>query len=228
MIATVTAPTIVRPAKQVGRKEWENALRMEMAETRSDGSNWMRFCIADFSQFRQVEIVDGLDFGLLLPRVERIVVEGEDRFVIIRPEDGAPAGVWDSELYEDEEVAQTTMSYNYLIFPERPRQGDVVRVTGSAYYAARPGNFGMIDYCYGSEEVVGVCLGFSAHRPYPDRDSVSISGGPTPAVRVSELKPSGYLRATNYWKWWDNWSGGGRGEDYLLFVPMWDWDGCEA
>lgn len=227
MIATVTAPTIVRPAKQVGRKEWENALRMEMAETRADGSHWMRFCIADFSQFRQVEVIDGLEFGLLLPRVERVVVEGENRFVIIRPQEGAPAGVRDPELYENEEVAHTTMRYNFLVFPERPRQGDVVRVTGSGYYAARPGDFGLIDYCYGSEEVVGVCLRFSACRPYPDRHSVSCSGGPVPAVKVAKLVATGYLRATNFWKWWDNLSGGGRGENYNMFVPLWDWDGDE-
>jgi hypothetical protein len=227
MIATLQAPRKVRPAKQVGRKEWENALQWDAAETRSDGSHWMLFSVGDSSQFRQVEIIEGLDFGLLLPRVETVKVEGQDRFVIIRPEEGAPAGVTDIELYDNEVTAHTAMEYNFLVLPERPRQGDVVRVCGSGYYAAKPGDFGMVDFCYGSDDVPGVCLHFSSHRPYPNKHSVSISGGPTPAVKVTSLKSTGYLRATNYWKWWDDLSGGGRGETYNMFVPMWEWNGEE-
>lgn len=102
---------------------------------------------------------------------------------------------------------------------DKPRAGDIVIATKCI--SVPPGTLGVIEGSIDSPlKSTPTCFRFSAHR---DINYVSASGGPVPRIELSQLKHTGYSILGNFWRWKDGISGAGRGEDYQLRVPLWEW-----
>jgi len=103
----------------------------------------------------------------------------------------------------------------------KPKAGDLVRIVNSKW-ESEIGKEGVIDSgTYGYEDLLMVCLSYSAFRDETGR--VSCSGGPVPAVPIEELVHKGEFKDVWFWKWRDRPRAGG-GVSYQLSVPVWEWD----
>lgn len=119
----------------------------------------------------------------------------------------------------------------------RPRPGDAVRVTSRCpwQWGYRPnrgkdgagafvtdGDIGMIGGLVGATPVAAnIIFNFSA---FNNGHIVSCSGGPGAIYpSLSQLRYTGETVKVRFWKWKDGLPGAGRGEDYEMEVPVWEW-----
>lgn len=109
-----------------------------------------------------------------------------------------------------------------------PLPGDVVRIRGDGYYAARDGELAVINpRSLARRGEVMVTLRASAFRgpptPYSDGPVIiSISGGPSPIIPVTDLRATGEAVEHRFWRWRSSPQGDG-GLDYRVRVPVWEW-----
>ena len=102
-----------------------------------------------------------------------------------------------------------------------PKAGDLLIYLNDGEYYHH--GTGLLDHCYG-RDTLSVTFDGSGYR---EGNSISNSGGPSPAVNPADLTYDG-LRQAHYWRWWDGSAGGGQGGHYTLTVPSWRWNGNRA
>lgn len=110
-----------------------------------------------------------------------------------------------------------------------PLAGDVVRVRGDGYYAARDGELAVIGAgrLADAGEVMAT-LKAGAFRgpatPYCDGPVIFfISGGPSPVIPVKDLRATGESVEHRFWRWRSSPQADG-GLDYRVRVPVWEWE----
>ncbi len=109
-----------------------------------------------------------------------------------------------------------------------PQGGDAVRLT-TAWHGASPGDIGVLGGFVGQIPPRGEgSITFNAvtfRGPAADgRILVQASGGPASiSTPVRELAKTGQPVALPVWRWRRGGPGRGRGEEYTVTVPLWDW-----
>lgn len=110
-----------------------------------------------------------------------------------------------------------------------PLPGDVVRVRGDRYYAAKDGELAVIGASpLADAGEVMATLKASAFRgpptPYSDGPViVSNSGGPCPIIPVKDLRATGTSVEHWFWRWRSSPQADG-GLYYRVRVPVWEWE----
>jgi len=109
-----------------------------------------------------------------------------------------------------------------------PQGGDAVRLT-TAWQGANPGDIGVLGGFVGQTppgDAGSITFNPVTFRgPAADgRILVQASGGPASiSTPVRELTKTGQPVALPVWRWRRGGPGRGRGEEYTVTVPLWDW-----
>lgn len=142
--------------------------------------------------------------------------------------------------WTDTDYALRRLAFN-VICQDRdvfPQAGHVVRLTQD-WSIAKNGQIGVISGMLNQDlDNIQVTFSPSAFRgpshPYStwefNRWVCSVSGGPgTICLNPNRLvrAPEGMVQQ-RFWMWGDGGPGPGRGIDYLLHVPLWEWDGTSG
>lgn len=71
-------------------------------------------------------------------------------------------------------------------------------------------------------ELGSAFLGWDAER---NRATLAISGGPFMNVKLADLAPTYHTRVVRFWNWGNNSPGAGKGVDYYLARPVFEYVG---
>lgn len=106
-----------------------------------------------------------------------------------------------------------------------PLAGDAIRLAAPWRWAARSvrvGDMGVLDGFVGKPSEQGSVI-FHA-RSFRDDHVVSSSGGPgTISTPITELTRTEDTTTMTVWQWRDGIAGAGKGIEYAITVPVWDW-----
>lgn len=105
-----------------------------------------------------------------------------------------------------------------------PMVGDAVILTAE-WSLCRPGQIGIINGLVGrAPEELHITWNYSAYR---SDQEVSCSGGPGTLCLDYRRLIRRVCKTVDirFWRWRNGFPEGGGGEDYMMAVPLWEWDG---
>ena len=128
------------------------------------------------------------------------------------------------------ELTQLAIKVRMRLLGNYPLPGDAVRLTGN-YSVLKPGSIGIIGGIVGKPREgyditfnASAFRGKSSHGPGPEY--VSCSGGPGTIVTPAwKLVPTNEKINMEFWRWKDRYARKGNGETFMMFVPVFHWDG---